>query len=83
LRFTTQELQEFEEKVTNAESLLYQREYEIFQEISSQIFSSSQAIRQSAQQIATLDCMSNFAQIAIENRYIKPEIHDGYDLKII
>ena len=83
LRFTTQELQEFEEKVTNAESLLYQREYEIFQEISSQIFSSSQAIRQSAQQIATLDCMSNFAQIAIENRYIKPEIHDGYDLEII
>jgi DNA mismatch repair ATPase MutS len=34
LRFTTQELREFESKIINAESQLYEREYQIFKDIS-------------------------------------------------
>jgi len=34
LRFTTQELREFESKIINAEGLLYEKEYQIFKDIS-------------------------------------------------
>ncbi len=83
LRFTTKELQEFEGKITNAESLLYQREYELFQQISWEISQSFDILKKSSQQIAEIDIMTNFAQIAYENNYVKPKMHEWYDLEIV
>lgn len=83
LRFTTQELREFESKIINAESQLYEREYQIFKDISWKILQDFQSIKKSSQQIADIDYLSNLAYIAYENDYIKPKIHTGYDLEII
>ncbi len=83
LRFTTPELKEFEGKIMNAESQLYEREYVIFKQISGKILENFHSIKKSSTQIAELDYISNLSYIAYQNDYTKPEIHTGYDLEII
>ncbi len=83
LRFTTEDLKKFEGKMLNAESELYQREYMLFKEVSSQILENFQEIKTLSSQIAHIDGLSNFAHVAYENDYVKPEIHAGYDLEIV
>lgn len=74
LRFTTPELREFEGKIMNAESLLYEREYEIFKNISSQILENFSQMKEYSHKIAQIDYVSNLSYIAYENDYVKPEI---------
>lgn len=83
LRFTTPELKEFEGKIMNAESQLYEREYHIFKEVSAKILGNFQSIKKYSTQIAELDSISNLSYVAYQNDYVKPEIHTGYDLEIV
>ncbi len=83
LRFTTPELREFEGKIMNAESLLYEREYEIFKNISSQILEKFSQMKEYSHKIAQIDYVSNLSYIAYENDYVKPEISSWYDLEIL
>lgn len=83
LRFTTKELQEFEGKMMNAESQLFEREYELFWEICKEIGAGFLEVKKVSKNIATLDFLSNLSEIAYENNYIKPEIHEWYDLEIV
>ena len=83
LRFTTPELKQFEVRIINAESELYAREYMLFKEVSSKILEHFQAIKSLSGEVANIDLISNFADIAYENDYVKPEIQTGYDLEIV
>jgi DNA mismatch repair protein MutS len=33
--------------------------------------------------VAQLDVITNFAKVASENNYTKPQMHEGYDLEIV
>jgi DNA mismatch repair protein MutS len=83
LRFTTPELSEFEEKIVSAESNLFQKEYEIFRQVSQTVLEKFQQIKEVSTQIAHIDVMANFAQVAYENHYVEPEMHEGYDMEIV
>lgn len=83
LRFTTSELKQFEVRIINAESELYAREYMLFKEVSSKILEHFQAIKSLSGEVAHIDLISNFSDIAYENDYIKPEMQIGYDLEIL
>jgi len=83
LRFTTPELSEFESKITNAESLLYEREYNIFKDISKTILENFKEIKKVSNKISQIDYLSNLAFVAYENDYVKPEISSKYELEII
>ena len=71
-RFTTPELKELESKVLDAEDKMLTLEREIFQEF--RLFAAAHAarIRPTAAAIAELDVTCALAQVAAENRYVRP-----------
>jgi DNA mismatch repair protein MutS len=81
-RFITPELKEKEEKILHAEEKLKSLEYEIFQQLRRKIAEYTKQIQVNSVYIAELDCLSSFAQVAIENRYVRPKVNDDLVLKI-
>lgn len=83
LRFTTPELSSFEEKIVSAEGSLFQKEYEIFSQVAKTVLEDFSQMKTISAQIAHIDVMANFAQVAYENHYVQPEMHEGYDMEIV
>ncbi|HEV7622352.1 MAG TPA: DNA mismatch repair protein MutS, partial [Flavisolibacter sp.] len=79
-RYITQELKDYEEKITGAEEKILALELEIFESLVHELFDYVSCIQTNAQIIATLDCITCFANNALSFKYKKPEIHDGDSL---
>ncbi|MFH2218881.1 MAG: DNA mismatch repair protein MutS [Pseudomonadota bacterium] len=78
-RYITDELKQYETKVLGSEDRRAVLEYEIFNEIRSEVVKHNMAIQGAARFLAGLDCLLNFAEIADLNDYNRPEIHsDGH-----
>ncbi|MCR4418250.1 MAG: DNA mismatch repair protein MutS [Ignavibacteria bacterium] len=75
-RYITPELKQYEEKILNAEERIYQLETEFFNELRITISDEAEKVQKNAQLIAALDCFLSFAEVAIENNYVKPEVND-------
>ncbi len=71
-RFITPELKQQEEIILTAEDTMNKMEYEMFQELLSEILKHTSLIQQAAQKIAQLDCIYSFADTAYTSRYCKP-----------
>jgi len=82
-RFITPALKEYEEKVLRAEEKMAQLEYELFQEVREKIAAHGEIIQKNARMIAELDCLTNFGHIAVQNKYVKPEVNNGDSIEII
>jgi len=82
-RFITPELKELEEKILTAEEKLKELEYEIFCDIRGMVSNQSDRIRYMAQMIAEIDLFLSSAYCAIKYNYVKPEIGDFDEIKII
>jgi DNA mismatch repair protein MutS len=82
-RFTTPELKELESKVLDAEDKMLTLEREIFQEL--RLFAAEHAarIRQTSAAIAELDVTCALAQVAAENRYVRPSFTDSGEIRIV
>ncbi len=82
-RFTTPELKELESKVLDAEDKMLTLEREIFQEL--RLFAAEHAarIRQTAAAIAELDVTCALAQVAAENRYVRPSFTSTGEMRIV
>ncbi len=76
-RYITPELKEWEEKIISAEDKIKNLEYELFTEIREEVKGHTEEMQENGRIIATLDCLSTFAEIAIQNNYVKPEINDS------
>ena len=81
-RYITPELKEFEEKILGAEEKIIELEYEIFQDIRSQVEEFGKAIKQNAELVAEIDCLADFAEIAGKNKYAKPEMDESTVIQI-
>lgn len=81
-RYITEELKTYEEKILNAEEKLVQIEQQIFADLV--VFASRFVgdIQHNARQLAKVDCLSSFAQIARRNNYIRPQVNDSTNLLI-
>ncbi len=73
-RFITPELQVHEEKVLQGQDVINKLEYRLFLKLTDQVLSYTSLLQKSAQNIATLDCITSFADLAETERYIKPAI---------
>jgi len=82
-RFITPELKELEEKILTAEEKLKELEYKIFCDIRGMVSNQSDRIRYMAQMIAEIDLFLSSAYCAIKYNYVKPEIGDFDEIKII
>lgn len=82
-RFFTQELKEFEELVLGAEERRIDLEYQLFVAIRQHLIENSVRIQKTARFLAQLDFLSNCAEVAHKNNYIRPGINDGEEIHII
>jgi len=73
-RFTTPELQKFEEQYLSAKDLANKEEYEMFQDLRKQIVEQSIIIQKIAKTIGTLDVLFALTRTANKNHWICPEI---------
>ena len=69
-RFTTSDLKQIEDTIKNAEEHKLDIEMAVFNRIRKDIIDVTPLIQQSAQQIATIDCLMSLADVAIQNDYV-------------
>jgi len=76
-RYITQELKEYEEKILGAEDKILVLETKLYNELVIALAEFIPAIQINASQIARLDCLLAFANVAKENNYIRPVVEDS------
>ncbi len=81
-RFITQELKEYEEKILGAEEKMSSIEYKLFNQLREKILVFTQQFQLNAHFLSILDCIANFAQIALDNDYVKPEMNTSNKIEI-
>ncbi|WP_048922482.1 DNA mismatch repair protein MutS [Rufibacter radiotolerans] len=81
-RYITEELKTYEEKILHAEDRLFVIEQRIFNELVLSAAEVVPQIQQNARALAILDCLANFARLAAQNGYVKPEVDESTVLNI-
>jgi DNA mismatch repair protein MutS len=81
-RFYTPELKEKEVLILSANEKRMALEIEIFTEINSFIAGRAQELQATAAAVAELDVISNLAEVAVNNRYVRPEVNDSCSVLI-
>ena len=81
-RYITQELKVYEEKSLGAEDKILVLETQLYTDLVQALTEFIPQIQINANQIARLDCLLSFANVARENNYIRPVIEDNDVLDI-
>ncbi|WP_270535255.1 DNA mismatch repair protein MutS [Phocaeicola massiliensis] len=81
-RYITQELKEYEEKILGAEDKIMVLETKLYNDLVLSLAEYIPAIQINANQIARLDCLLAFANVAEANKYIRPIVEDSDVLDI-
>jgi DNA mismatch repair protein MutS len=81
-RYITEELKEYETKILGAEERIHKIELDLFEQLVSWITTYIKPVQMNASLVAQLDCLCSFTQLAIENKYVCPEIDDTFELEI-
>jgi DNA mismatch repair protein MutS len=82
-RYVTPALKEYEERVLTATERIEQRERELFEQLRRSVGAEIGRLQSVATQIAILDVLLSFAAVATRERYVRPEMTDGFDLRIL
>ncbi|MBR0458079.1 MAG: DNA mismatch repair protein MutS [Victivallales bacterium] len=81
-RYITPALKEIEDKVIGSDEKSMALEYELFQQIRSEICKKTTAIQANARALAELDCLCSLAQAAVRQNYTRPAISEEPVLRI-
>ncbi|HIH14834.1 MAG: DNA mismatch repair protein MutS [archaeon GW2011_AR17] len=84
-RFVTEDLKREEEKILTAQEKIGELEYELFLRVVEEVKKYTEPIQAVSQKVAEIDVLCSFAQVSVENNYVKPlldtssvlEIQDG------
>jgi len=74
-RYITEELKTYEEKILNAEEKIISIEQGLYQKLILQASEYIAQIQQNARLLGKIDCLLSFAQLALRNNYIRPNIN--------
>ena len=82
-RYITEELKEYEEKITHAQERITALEQEFFSQLITEIIQYISPIQQTATAIGQIDALCGFSTLAVENHYSCPSLDDSLviDLK--
>lgn len=82
-RYITEELKVYEEKILGAEEKIISLENQIYASLTESLIEYIPAIQANAGIIARADCLLSYANVAQQNRYMRPEINetDVIDIK--
>jgi len=81
-RYITEELKEYETKILGAEERIHKIETDLFEQLVAWIATYIKPVQMNANLVAQLDCLCSFTQLAVENKYVCPEIDDTFELDI-
>lgn len=81
-RYITPELKEYEDKILGAEERILALESQIFIQLMTAVAEYVQTIQYDAQQVAHIDCLQSFAEVALANDYCRPELSESSKLEI-
>lgn len=81
-RFTTDYLQQLEDKILSADEKIKALEYEIFSHVREEVVNQSYEIEETARTLGYIDALTGLSQVAVEKGWIKPKIHTEYHLFI-
>jgi DNA mismatch repair protein MutS len=81
-RYITAELKDYEEKITGAEEKISQIEWQVYESLVNELMDYLAPIQTNGNILAILDCITCFANNAIQYQYKKPQLHDGDELVI-
>ena len=76
-RYITEELKEYEQKILGAEERIYALEAQIYGELVATIQANIAAIQKNCRILSRLDVLSGFADLALSNRYCRPQMNDS------
>lgn len=76
-RYITQELKDYEEKILTAETQIQVIENRLYTELMLAMTEYVPQMQQDAAVVAQLDCLMSFATVAVENKYVCPDINDS------
>lgn len=81
-RFITPDLKEHEAKILNAEKGQSDVEYKLYTKLRQTLSPAGQDLLSVASNLAALDALLSLAKVAIEGRYVKPEVNESMTLSI-
>ena len=81
-RYITEELKTYEAKIFGAEERIAVLEQELFVALVKKIMPYIGAVQKTAAALAEMDCLLGFAELAVKNNYVSPELNQGHTLEI-
>ncbi len=81
-RYITEELKEYETKILGAEEKIQEIEARLYHDLVLGLADYTVPIQHNAFLVAQIDCLASFAQLAIINKYNKPEVNDSLIIDI-
>ena len=81
-RYITPELKELENKILGANERLLALEHQLFADLLSTISAQIVRIQRTALAVAQLDVLAAFAEAALQNNYVKPEVDESGVIEI-
>ncbi len=82
-RYVTPALKEYEEKVLNAAERIEVRERTLFESLRRMAGDAIARWQSVAKRVSTIDVLVSFAEVAEREQYVRPELHDDFDLEIV
>ena len=81
-RFTTVELGELEGRIARAADQALALELRLFEDLVGEVAARAEAVARAAAALAALDVAAGLADLAVERRYCRPVLNDGFDFEI-
>ena len=81
-RYITPDLKEVEARILGAKDRSVALEFKLFEEIRLKVADSLERIQRTSKAIATLDVLVSFANVASDNRYVRPDVTQSTAIKI-
>ena len=81
-RYITEELKQYEEKITGAEEKILSIEMNIYEQLLNELLNYIAPIQTNGNLLATLDCLICFSLNAQQYNYRKPTVHEGFALQL-
>jgi DNA mismatch repair protein MutS len=81
-RYITQDLKEYEARVLGADEKAVELEYELFQGVRERVAEASGDVLAVARAVSELDVLTGFAEVAVQNQYVRPTVHEGDSIEI-
>lgn len=82
-RFITRELKEKEAMILNADEKRCAMEYELFNQLRKIVAEYTNQIQELASTLSYIDCLIAFAEVSVNQRFVKPTFNDKRSVRII